>query len=455
MAYWCASIPWIVYVVTRFGGQGRALGVASLAILAAILAEWPALVAWGTVAASRPRSRWRLPAFVLLWTAAEHARSHVYGGFPWNLTGWALARHPIWIQSASVWGVYGVGALVVTVGALVAAAIARRNPKPLAGAAAVVLLTGGAGALRLAQPAARASGPTLSVELLQPNISQEERLDAEREARNYVEILARLRESAARRPGLIVLPESAFPIYWEQSPRLQRDLTEASRACGCPILFNDVSSERDGAYSNAARLLTPSGLAAGIYRKVHLVPFGEYVPLPRLFFFVRQISTEIGEFTPAAFPVVIRSGELALGVGVCYEVIYPSLARRQVSDGANLLATISNDSWYGRAGAQEQHLAGALFRAVENGRFLVRAAITGISGVVEPGGRIAAELPANRAGTVRANVRLLAERTVWTRWGHALPLAADALGAGVLLFGVLRWARERRATVASTDDGIR
>ena len=191
--------------------------------------------------------------------------------------------------------------------------------------------------------------------------------------------------------------------------------------------------------------MTPDGLAPGTYRKVHLVPFGEYVPLPRLFFFVRQISQEIGEFLPAESPVVLRSGPLAVGVGICYEIIYPGLARRQTADGANLLATISNDSWYGRAGAQEQHFAGALFRSVENGRYLVRAAITGISGIVDPRGRILAEIPANKAGTAAGTVLLLDGATAWTRWGHFMPLLADAAAAGVLLFGLVRWGRERSA----------
>ena len=147
-----------------------------------------------------------------------------------------------------------------------------------------------------------------------------------------------------------------------------------------------------------ARLLAEDGLAGPPYRKVHLVPFGEYVPLPQVFFFVRRISRAIGEFTPAPGPVLLKSGPVAIGVGVCYEIIYPSLARQEVADGANLLATISNDSWYGRGGAQEQHFAGAVMRSVETQRYLVRAAITGISGIVDARGRILARVPSRREG---------------------------------------------------------
>ena len=443
MAFWCASVPWISYVVTVYGGQPKAMGVVCVGLLALICAEWTAIVGWAIAAVAPPGSWKRLAAFPVLWTAAEHARSVVYGGFPWNLTGWALARRPVWIQTASFWGVYGVGFAVAVVATLLAAFSVRRRPMFVIAAAAAVLALGIAGAIRLTAPVP--AGAPLRVRLIQPNLAEEDRRTSEKAAVGYRTVLARGDEAALAGADLIVFPESAFPMYWEASGRLREDLTRLAAECHCAVLFNDVTSESGGRASNAARVVTPEGLAPGIYRKVHLVPFGEYVPLPRLFFFARQISQEIGEFLPAETPVVLRSGPLALGVGVCYEILYPSLARRQTADGANLLATISNDSWYGRAGAQEQHFAGALFRAVENGRYLVRAAITGISGIVDPRGRILAEVGPNRAGTAAGTISLLGQSTAWTRWGYCLPRIADAVAAGVLLFGLARWGRERAA----------
>ena len=444
MAFWCASIPWISYVVTTYGGQPRAMGVVCVALLALILAEWPAVVGWGTVAAGPPGSGIRFAAFPVLWAATEHARSVIYGGFPWNLTGWALARRPVWIQTASVWGVYGLGFAAAAVAALLAASALRRRLWPAGAAGAFVLLVGAFGAMRLAAaPDRAATGESLRVALIQPNLTEEDRKTPVGAAAGYESLVA-LGIEAAHGADLVVFPESAFPMYWERSPRLQADLLRVSRACGCPVLFNDVTSEADGRVSNAARIVTPEGLAAGIYRKVHLVPFGEYVPLPRLFFFARQISQEIGEFSAAAEPVVLRAGRTAIGVGVCYEIIYPPLSRRQTSDGANLLATISNDSWYGRAGAQQQHFQGALLRSVENGRDLVRAAITGVSGIVDWRGRIVGELPENRPGILRGVVHLRTGITAWTRWGHLLPVAADFAAAGMLISGLARWLRARK-----------
>lgn len=452
ITYWCLSIPWIYYVVTRFGSQSSAMGLLSVLILSLILAEWTAVIGWAAVAVAPPGSRWRLAAFPVLWLAAEHGRANVYGGFPWNLTAQALYRHPLWLQSAALWGAYGVGFLIVATSALLAAGVIRRSRGALVAAAVLALVTGIGGALRLASGSP--PGKSVSVALLQPNISQESRLLEERRAANYVAVLDRIRAAALapERPDLIVVPESAFPLYWETSGTLRRDLTEIVASCRCALLFNDVEVQADDHYYNVARLLTPEGMGPP-YRKVHLVPFGEYVPLSKIFFFVRQVSTEIGEFSAEEEPRVLRGGGAspwAIGTGICYEILYPLLSWKQVRDGATLLVTISNDSWYGAGGAQAQHFAGAVLRSVENERYLLRAAITGISGIVDDRGRILAELPADRAGTLSGRATLLSSRTPWTRYGFAFSGLADAIAISLLLFGLVRWMRTRSRLIPDT-----
>jgi apolipoprotein N-acyltransferase len=438
LVYWCASIPWIVYVVTHYGGQSAPMGIVCLVLLALILAEWPAAVAWATVTSAPPSSPWRLAFFPLFWAASEHLRCVVYKGFPWNLTGHALFRHPIWLQSASLWGVVGVGAFVVAVAALLARTIAARTLVPAAGAVALVLGAGVFGAWRISRPVP--GSEELRVALLQPNLTEETRSSSAGAVAGYQSVLAQADEASDNLPALIVLPESALPVYWQRSEKLRQDLATIAMR-GSAVLFNDVEEDPDGHYYNSARLLTTRGVAHPSYRKVHLVPFGEYVPLPKIFFFVRQISSEIGAFSAASEPALLKSGPFVIGVGVCYEILYPSLARREVADGANLLATISNDSWYGRAGAQEQHFAGAVLRSVENSRYLMRAAITGISGIVDARGRILEESPADERTIISGDVRLVEERTVWTRWGYALPTAADVAAGVVLLYGLFRLRR--------------
>ncbi len=449
LVFWCVSIPWVAFVVTHFGGQPPWMGAVCVFLLALILAEWPLFVGWTVAAAFRPRSAGRLAAFPVLWMAAEHARSVVYKGFPWNLTANALAEHPRWLQTASWWGAYGVGALVAAASALVAAFVVARTGKARAAAAAALVLgiaaVGAFGGLALAAPAA-GSGAPVSVACLQPNLPQSVRESVEGAARQYAIVLDVIREAAARRPDLILVPESSFyGVTWQRSPSLRRDLSAIARESGASILFNDVDEESDDVYYNAARLVTPSGLAPATYRKVHLVPFGEYVPLPRLFFFMKSVSQAVGSFSAARSPVVIQSGRLALGPAVCYEMTYPSLARDEVRRGANFLVTISNDAWYGRAGAQEQHFAAMVLRAIENGRPFARAAITGISGVVDARGRVIARLPADTAGVAAASVVPSTFRTVWTRGGgRVFPWGADLLAAAMVSSAIVRGIRGRR-----------
>jgi apolipoprotein N-acyltransferase len=168
---------------------------------------------------------------------------------------------------------------------------------------------------------------------------------------------------------------------------------------------------------------------------------------------VRKISTAIGAFAEAAAPSVIRSGALAIGTAICYETIYPSVARQEATDGANLLVTISNDSWYGRGGAQEQHFAGAVLRSVENERYLVRAAITGISGVVDARGRIVVETrPNERRSCGPASGSRPAHRL--EPWGFRIPGVADVLAGAVLVFALVRWVRSPRWSGAATAGKI-
>jgi apolipoprotein N-acyltransferase len=277
-------------------------------------------------------------------------------------------------------------------------------------------------------------------------VREEERRTPGGSAAAYRQVLDQALASAARKPDLIVIPESALPLYWEKSERLREDLQAIASRSGGRVLFNDVEEMPDGSYFNVARFAGAAGLIGKPYRKVHLVPFGEYVPLPKLFFFARQVSSEIGAFSPAAEPSVLDDGQVKAGVGICYEILYPSLAREQAGLlGANLLVTISNDPWYGRAGAQAQHFAGALLRSVETNRYLLRAAITGISGIVDDLGRIRAFLPPDLPAVLPGEARLLESRTAWVRWGFWIPRIADIGALAVLLFGLARWLRLRRS----------
>jgi apolipoprotein N-acyltransferase len=168
---------------------------------------------------------------------------------------------------------------------------------------------------------------------------------------------------------------------------------------------------------NAAFLVQPDGTTAGVYRKMHLVPFGEYVPLQRLLFFVQPIVQSVSNFTPGEAPVLLPVGSHRVSTAICYEVVFGSLIRRFVTDGSELLTTITNDAWYGRSSAAYQHWDQASMRAIENGRYLARAANTGVSGFVDPYGRVLQKSALFEQKVLVDDVAFLQVRTVYSRIG--------------------------------------
>jgi apolipoprotein N-acyltransferase len=170
-------------------------------------------------------------------------------------------------------------------------------------------------------------------------------------------------------------------------------------------------------YYNAAFLVQPDGQVGGVYRKMHLVPFGEYVPLQKLLFFVGPIVEAVSAFTPGQEPVLLPVGDHVASTAICYEVIFPSLIRRFVQDGSQLLTTITNDAWYGRSSAAYQHWDQAAMRSIEQGRYLARAANTGISGFVDPYGRVIEKTDLFHEAIVVGDLRFITERTIYSRTG--------------------------------------
>jgi apolipoprotein N-acyltransferase len=190
------------------------------------------------------------------------------------------------------------------------------------------------------------------------------------------------------------------------------------------------------AHYNAAFQLAPDGRTAAVYRKIHLVPFGEYVPMSEwLTFFPPLVQTLAGfaPFKPGESMVMLPLGDHRTSTAICYEVVYPSLVREAVSGGSELLTTITNDAWYGHSSAPYQHFELAAMRAIEHGRYLARAANTGISGVVDPYGRVVARSGIFEQAGMVEEVRLLTGQTLYTRIGDVIAHAALALVAAALL----------------------
>jgi apolipoprotein N-acyltransferase len=205
-----------------------------------------------------------------------------------------------------------------------------------------------------------------------------------------------------------------------------------------PILFGSDQFVRGAGgapttFYNSAFLVRPDGTTGGVYRKMHLVPFGEYVPLQRLLFFAAPLTEQSGTFSAGLNPQLLPVNSHPVSVAICYEVVYSDLVRRFVAGGSELLTTITNDAWFGQTSAPVQHFQQASMRAIENGRYLVRSANTGISGIVDPYGRVVEQTPIFQPAVLVGEARYLRTSTFYSRhgdilaYGSALATAALAL----------------------------
>jgi len=191
-----------------------------------------------------------------------------------------------------------------------------------------------------------------------------------------------------------------------------------------------VAHRHDGAPPTSARLVAPPGEVVGRYDKVHLVPFGEFVPWP--FGFANKISTEIGDFKPGDKVVVLPVGDHRIGTFICYESVFPNFVRQFAANGAELLINISNDSWFDKSAARQQHLKIVRMRAAENRRWVLRSTNDGITATIDPAGRLLGTLPEYVESASRTGYSYVKETTFYTRHGDWFPLLCAIGSAGIL-----------------------
>lgn len=417
---WWVAIPWIAPTLVTFGNLGPVLGVLGLVLLGMILGSYTAL--FGLLAAPL----WRdgravvvLTGVPAAWVVTEWLRGHLFTGFPWNLAAYSFLEVPGALALSSWVGAYGVSALVVFANTGVALSVARRRWSP-----ALVTVVGSilmlAAANHWGRPA-RQSGSGVPVRLLQPNLSNMVFFDAILARQNYESVLVMSRRACDQAGALLLWPESAaWPFRYQDSEVLRRDLASLV-ASGCAVLVNSPHQEADGRWFNSALLVSAEG-APRRYDKGHLVPWGEYVPLGGLIPFYDRLARNAGDFTAAREVGLLDWAGERLGLAICYEVVFPEEVAARVALGATALASVTNDAWYGDSWAPWQHLRAARFRAAETARPLLRAAITGVSAVIEPDGQLAASLGVGEQGTLATEFLGRRELTLFVRAPYATPI---------------------------------
>jgi len=434
---------WINIVVTTYGKLPLPVSVCLYLILAAYLAGYFAVLCF-LVRRAEEKGIPAVLSFPFLWVGLEYLRSFLLTGFPWASLGYSQYRILPLVQLADLTGVYGISFLIALAN-VVAYLLLRKFAKkgeddvyPVRSAAVLVVLLAVVlvyGSLRLRVPE---TGEPLKVSLIQGNIDQGIKWDPDfMEA--TIAIYERLtRQAAAGGADLVVWPESATPFFFqEESPQsfrikaLAREI-RSSLLIGSPAYEEGFSRRR---LFNSAFLVSPQGEVLGRSDKVHLVPFGEYVPLAKLLPFVHKLVVGVGDFSPGdkITPLITAKGKL--GVLVCFEGIFPELSRQYVRKGAEVLVNITNDAWYGRSSAPYQHLSMSVFRAVENRVPLVRAANTGITAIIDKNGRIGRSTGLFEESFLNGEVRPGSGGTFYTRFGDVFALFCLAVSLFVVVAG--------------------
>jgi apolipoprotein N-acyltransferase len=469
--FFAGSCYWFITVMEFYGHLAPPLAVVVLVLFVIIDATFfggfGLMMGW----AARRSPGWALSLSPFFWVAMELARTYMITGFPWNLLGYAV-QAPGVRQIASVTGVYGLSFLAVATSALLAwVLISPRRAR------AALELAGWVGLLLLAQwklsPPPAAVGKELAI-LVQPNVPLDDaQLESWTPWRNPAQLQQLVQFSVAAveqfshpaetqdprfktqnkaaatpsqkpkskiqdtaDPPLLVWAENPAPFFFTRDPVFRNAMENMARQTHTFVIANTIIplDAGDETITNSAFTLDPDGREVSRYDKIHLVPFGEYVPAWALPGLVHKITSEVGNFVPGSGYPVAKSPGGGIGVFICYEAIIPQLARKVVAGGAGVLVNISNDAWYGDSAAAYQHLEMARLRAIENHRYLLRATNNGLTTLIDPYGRVVEEIPRYQRLAMPAHFDFETRQTFYTAHGDLFAWLSAAI-AGMMLIG--------------------
>ena len=456
------SCYWILDTMRHYGGLPAPAAVLVLFLFClwvgvyhGIFGMLLALVAGSTTSGLGGSTRRALAAAPFLWVAVELARTRITA-VPWQLLGYSQAGNFGLTRIATFTGVYGLSFEVLLVNSVFAAAflVPREAPKErrklllAAACAAAVLLQAG----QLLEPP-KVTGDRSAV-LVQPNIPIQQAWTKDYFQSTLRELTAAslhpegAAESGTRGYDFIIWPESPSPFY-TNDPLFRDAVSELARQSGTWVVAGAVgvnTAAQSGTGSqvfNSAALVDPQGEWVGRYDKVHLVPFGEYLPFPGLFAFAGGLTKEVGEFERGASRTPLNAGKDRLGLFICYESIFPDEVRQFPLQGAQVLVNISNDGWYGDSGAWREHLQETQMRAIENGKWLLESTNTGITASIDPYGRIVTATARKVRTGLAAPFSLTASTTFYTRHGDWFAYLCAIISVGALLTRYVFSTRER------------
>ena len=424
IVYWFAVCYWIQFVLAYHGGLGATAGWAVFLLFC--LAKGLHFGAFALLAGILIRRWWAVPAVAALWVAVEV--THGYLGFAWLALGNAGIDMGLPLRLAPYTGVYGISFAFAMMSTALALTAMRRPRLEVLWLVPLPFLM----FLPNLPPAQRGREAAL---LLQPNVSETEEWTPEsvdRFQRHLLDLSMRgAMAGASQPPSIIVWPEVPAPLYYYEDQRFRESVDDLARTLRAHFLIGVVAHTPDGAPLNSAVLVSPAGTLVSRYDKVNLVPFGEFVPWP--FGVAKKISTEVGDFAPGKGVVVSSVGAHRIGAFICYESVFPNYVRQFAAGGAEVLYNVSNDGWFGRSAARDQHLNIVRMRAAENRRWILRATNDGVTATIDAAGRLRGALPPYVEASSYTGFSYVSEQTFYTRFGDWFPLLCATLALAFLI----------------------
>lgn len=425
LVYNIGIIYWIIFVVVEYGHLPVYLGFAVMLLLAVYLSVYVSLFCAGIIF-FRGRGIPEIISAPLLWTCLEYGKSCFLTGFPWENLACSQYLNVFLIQVADITGIYGITFLVVFINCVIYDLISVRSGKGKALFEAVVacvliILVFCYGVFKINDLKETVKGArSVDVALIQGNIDQSIKWNPRYQSQTlniYKDLSSEAMQSGH---GLIVWPETAVPFFFQNPDDKQKDILCLAEKFKSHLLLGSPSYVKENgrvSFLNSAYLISPDGDVAGRYDKVHLVPYGEYVPLHSLFPFLDKLVAGVGDFKSGRGYYPLLMDDKKIGVLICFEDIFPEASRGYRRNGASLLVNITNDAWFGMTSAPYQHLSMTVFRAVENRLCVARAANTGISAIIAPTGEIISKTELFRRTALAGTVQFIDYETFYSRYG--------------------------------------
>ncbi|NDV27390.1 apolipoprotein N-acyltransferase [Desulfovibrio sp. JC010] len=411
-----ACMYWIAYPVGVYGGLSWALAIPCPILVGMIVGTYYGIYTYILNHAARALPPFALCIFSgLLWTSMETAQGVLLTGYPWMTLSSAMAFRPEWIQSAAFIGAYGLSGLLVSVAtAILVWKISNPAKIWTISVVALIIILGGVRTSPQQFTDLEKTGNT-SIGIIQGNIDQARKWDAKYKKTTFEKYL-NLSRQVTHKTDLVVWPETAMPFYLQDGGIMRAELVNFASETNTPVLTGApgyvLHSKGNFSLYNRAYLISPDKKYMDWYDKSHLVPFGEYIPLKDILPLGKLVQGA-GDFLPGSDASPLRTGDLAMGMLICYEGIFPELAQERVEKGANILINISNDAWYGNTSAPRQHLNLVTMRTVEQGRYMIRGTNTGISACIDPLGRVSHATGLFVDAAVAAKAELLSGETFY------------------------------------------